>query len=243
MSTAVSSLDIFLILALVILAVLSAVWWLRHSRRGLDWILAAVPLAFGLSYLSSFLFRVPDYQSGCTALCPGWWGYPIATHLISAIGRPTFHPSGFALNSGVYYALLLVASTIVGWLAAYLRWPERRWRWRLGFILVIIIAPLALTPSWLPPPGPRLPMADQRLAINAERAWRWQLQARRLTDRRLAVEDVHLHPDGERRRVCFRAYTWFYLPYRHIYIDLEPAGVRAAGGGAIPLDASCWVQP
>jgi len=54
---------------------------------------------------------------------------------------------------------------------------------------------------------------------------------------------VRLHPDGRRQRVCFRLYTWFYLPHNRLYIDLEPAGVLSTGGGVIPLTASCWVQP
>ncbi len=235
--------SLFLALLLGLAGVLAAVWWLRRSRSGLDWVIIAIPISFGLSYLSSVLFHVPDYQSGCEGLCPGWRGYPIATHLGNSLGQFVFHPSGLLINAAVYYAALLASSAFVAWLASYLRWRERRWRWRAGFIFLAVIVPLALTSTLLPPPAPQLPFADQRLAINATRAWRWQLRAQSLSERRLVVEDVRPHPDGERYRVCFRVYTWFYLPQRHIYIDLEPAGVRATGGGAIPLNASCWVQP
>jgi hypothetical protein len=113
----------------------------------------------------------------------------------------------------------------------------------VGYVILTVVLPLALAPVWLPPPQPDLPPAAQRLAINAARNWRWQLQGRRLTDYRLAVEDVRQHPDGRRWRVCFRVYSWFYRPRTRLYIDLEPAGVRATGGGLIPLTASCWVQP
>lgn len=235
--------SIFLALLLGLAGTLAAVWWLRRSRAGLDWVIIAIPLAFGLSYLSSILFRVPDYQSGCEGWCPGWGGHPIPSHRGDSLGQIAFYPTGFLLNAAVYYAALLAASAAIVWLAAYLRWRERRWRWRIGFLLLVVVTPLALSPNLLPPPAPTLPLGDQRLAINAERSWRWQLRAQSLAERRLAVEDVRNHPDGQRHRVCFRVYTWFYLPYRHIYIDLEPAGVRATGGGVIPLSASCWVQP
>ncbi len=234
--------NILLALLLGLTGILAAVWWLRRSRAGLDWVIVAAPLAFGFSYLSGLLFFVPDYQSGCTGLCPGWRGHPLATHLGNSLGQMVFHPSGFLLNAAVYYAVLLAISAALAWLAANRRWRERSRRWRLGFA-VLVLLPLALSPSLLPPPAPNLPLADQRLAINAARSWRWQLRGYSLSERRLAVEDVRTHPDGQRHRVCFRAYTWFYLPQRRIYIDLEPAGVRATGGGVIPLNASCWVQP
>lgn len=233
---------ILLAFLLDLAGVLAAVWWLRRSRAGLDWVMVAAPLAFGFSYLSGVLFLVPDYQSGCTGLCSGWRGHPIPTHLGDSLGQMVFHPTGFLLNAAVYYAAFLAVSAALAWLAANRRWRERSRRWRLGFALLFLL-PLAFSPNLLPPPAPRLPLADQRLAINAARSWRWQLRAQGLSERRLAVEDVRTHPDGQRHRLCFRVYTWFYLPYRHIYIDLEPAGVRATGGGVIPLDASCWVQP
>ena len=228
---------------LVVIGVLSAVWWRRHSRRGLDWIVLAAPLALAASYLSSILFRVSDYQAGCEVFCPGWWGFPTATHVSDGGGSPQFYPLGFVVNAGVYYALILLGSVVVAWIAAAARWPERRPRWRVGFVLLAILLPLACLPLWVSPPAPPLSDAPQRLAVNAARAWRWQLQLRRTSDLRLAVQDVRLHPDGERHRVCFTVYTWFYLPHAQVYIDLEPAGVRATGGGVIPRAASCWVQP
>lgn len=240
---AVSFNSLLLALMVSVAGILAAVWWARRGRGGLDWVIAAIPVALGLSYLSSVLFRVPDYQSGCNGLCPGWSGYPVATHMGNSLGQMVFRPTGFLLNGAVYYAALLAGTAAVAWIASYLHWTERRWRWRIGFLFLTVLVPLALSSTVLPPPAPHLPFADQRLAINATRAWRWQLQALRLSDRRLAVEDVRLHPDAARHRVCFRVYTWFFLPYRHIYIDLEPAGVRATGGGAIPLSTSCWVQP
>ncbi len=227
----------------LLVAALAAIWWVRRGGRGLEWVLIAIPLAFGASYLSGLLFRVPDYQAGCPGACPGWQGHPIPTHLSDGLGAMIFWPLGFVLNAVIYYMGILVFSVIVVILASYFGWSRRGRRWKLIFLFIVIFFPLALAPTWLPPPQPHLAPPAQRLAINAARAWRWQLLAKGLFDRRLAVEDVRLHPDGQRHRVCFRVYTWFDLPYAHAYVDLEPAGVRATGGGLLPLDAPCWIQP
>ncbi len=230
-------------LSYLLITVLAVVWWLRSGRRGLDWILIVAPLSFGLSYLSSILFRVSDFQAGCNGWCPGWRGTPFPTHISDGIGSVQFNPFGFIANAALYFTIILIASIGITWLAQLLNWSERRRRWRIGFALLVVILPLALLPTWLPLREPDLSGQEQRYAINAKRAWRWQLQFHRLADRRLIVEDVRLHPDGERHRVCLHAYTWFYIPRDRIYIDLEPAGVRATGGGVIPLSDSCWVQP
>lgn len=226
-----------------LLTLLFVVWWLRRGRAGLNWLLLAAPLAFLASYGSSFLFRVPDYQAGCEGFCPGWWGHPLPTHISDGLGPPEFAAAGLAANAAIYYAALVIAGAIVALAAGVWRWAERSRGWRSLFLLAVVLLPLALTPAWIAPPAPTLPQAEQRLANNAARAWRWQLRLRRFSDRGLAVEDVRLHPDGRRQRVCFRLYTWFYLPHNRLYIDLEPAGVLSTGGGVIPLTASCWVQP
>ena len=231
------------VLLYLLITVLAVVWWFRSGRRGLDWILIAAPLAFGLSYLSSILFRSPDYQASCDGWCPGWWGAPFPTHVSDGVGSVQFNPVGFIANAALFFTIVLVVSAGIAWLAKQLKWSEKRRRWRIGFALLVVILPLALLPTLLPLREPDLSGPEQRYAINAKRAWRWQLQFRRFNDRRLVVEDVRLHPDGERHRVCLRAYTWFYIPHDRIYIDLEPAGVLATGGGVIPLSDSCWVQP
>jgi len=227
----------------LLITVLVVVWWLRHSRRGLDWILIVAPLAFALSYLSSILVRVPDYQAGCNGWCPGWWGAPFPAYLSDGTSSYTLNPVGFIADAALFYTAILVLSAGIVLLAEQLKWSERGRRWRIGFVIVVFILPLALLPTLIPLREPNLVGPEQRYAINAKRAWRWQLQSGRFSDRRLVVEDVRLHPDGERLRVCLRAYTWLYIPYDKVYVDLEPAGVRATGGGVIPLSDSCWVQP
>ncbi|NOZ51185.1 MAG: hypothetical protein GXP37_14255 [Chloroflexi bacterium] len=219
------------------------VWWLRRHAHGLEWVMLVLPLAFGLSYLSSLLIQVVPYRAGCLGYCEGWRGYPLATHMLAVGGRAVFDAGGFVLNAGVYFLILLVFSAVVLQLAHVFRWSQHRQRWRLLFVLVVIVAPWAYSPNWAPMPQPRLPLAEQRLAINAARDWHWQFRAGRFFERALALEDVRQHSDGQRFRVCFRAYSWFFIPSHHVYIDLEPAGVRATSGGTIPLSASCWVQP
>lgn len=233
---------ILLIFGLAALGALAAIWWWRQGRYA-GWLVLAMVTALGLSYLSSFVFRVAPYLGGCTGYCSGWWGHPIPTHVVAPGGAVSFRAGAFVLNAAIYYVIVLGFSVIVAWLAAQLQWRQRRWRWRLGFIAIVIFLPLALLPNLATPPAPKFSGESQRLANNALRAWRWQLRSGRPSDRRLALEDVRPHPDGERHRVCFRSYTWFYMPHGLVYVDLEPAGVRATGGGAVPMGASCWVQP
>ena len=230
---------ILTLLLQIIVILLLLVWWARWTPRGLAWAAFALLAAAGLSYLSGLIFHVPPYQVGCDGTCPGWRGYPLPTHHILPGNRVLFDGPSFVRNAFFYYAVLLAYSAIVAWLVRRFRMTERGWsRWLL-FILAVIL-PLASTPLWLPPPQPAVSTADLRLVNNAARDWRWQLHLRGEMDRRLALEDIRPAPDGEGPRVCFRIYTWFYLPYQRVYIDLDKAGLRARDGREIPLTQSCW---
>jgi len=230
---------ILTLLLQILVILLLLVWWARWTPRGLAWAAFALLAAAGLSYLSSLLFHVPPYQAGCDGVCPGWRGYPLPTHHVLAENRVIFDGASFVRNAFFYYAVFLAYSAIVAWLIRYFRMTERGWsRWLL-FILAVII-PLASPPLWLPPPQPAVSVADLRLVNNAARDWRWQLHLRGGMDRRLALEDIRPAPDGQGQRVCFRIYTWFYLPYQRAYIDLDEAGLRARDGREIPLTQSCW---
>ncbi len=237
--------SIFLILfALlqILVIILFIVWWLRWTPRGLEWIAIFLLAALGLSYLSSQLFRVPPYQVGCEGLCPGWRGYPFPTYHIETGDIVVFDPVSFVRNTFFYYSIVLSFGAVIAWLGRRLHRTSRSWTQRLLFILIIVLLPLATLPIWLPPPQPPVSGPEQRLVINAARDWRWQLHLRDFMDRRLALEDVRPAPDGESQRVCFRIYTWFYLPHQRTYIDLDAAGVRAVDGAEIPLLESCWNQ-
>jgi hypothetical protein len=41
-------------------------------------------------------------------------------------------------------------------------------------------------------------------------------------------------------RVCFRTYTFFYLPAGYLFLDMTPEGVHSNAGGSLPAGASCW---
>ena len=226
-----------------LVVILLVVWWLRWTPHGLEWVTLFLFGAVGLSYLSGILFRVPPYQAGCDGLCPGWWGFPLPTHRIETGDIVFFDPLSFVRNAFFYYAVLLAFGGLIAWLSRRFRWSSRSWKKRFLFIILVIVLPLATLPLWIPPPQPQPSGPEQRLVINAARDWRWQLGLRDFMDRRLALEDVRPAPDGEHQRVCFRIYTWFYLPYGHAYIDMEPEGVRAVTGNETPLSESCWIQP
>ena len=229
---------LFLLQLFVILLLI--VWWVRWTPRGLVWALLSVLVAVGLSYLSSLIFRVPPYQVGCEGFCTGWRGFPLPTHRLLPEGTVLFDGPSFVRNAFFYYAVFLAYSAILAWLIRFFRIRGRPWfRWLL-FILIFILLPLATLPMWISPPQPHVDVEELRLVNNAARDWRWQLHLRDWMDRRLALEDMRPGPDGQGQRVCFRIYTWFYLPYQHAYIDLDEAGLRARDGNEIPLSKSCF---
>jgi hypothetical protein len=234
---------VILLLLQILLILLLIVWWLRWSSRGLEWVTLFLFAAIGMSHLSSLLFRVPPYRAGCDGLCPGWQGYPFPTHHIETGGIVVFDPVSFVRNAFFYYAIILAYAAVIAWLGRQINWRGAAVIRRLSFIILIIMLPLATLPLWLPPPQPEFSGSEQRLVINAARDWRWQLHLRGFMERTLAAEDVRTAPDDVHQRVCFRIYTWFYLPYARAYIDLDETGVRAMGGAEIPLSESCWTQP
>ncbi len=238
--TAHPLLVLFLLLLSILLLIL---WWVRGFSRGLIWVTVAILGAVGLSYLSSLLFRVPPYHVSCPeTVCAGWAGYPYPVYHLAPDGTVTWDGPSFVLNSFFYDAALLAFSALVAGLARGFRWGQRAWRTRVVFILVVVLLPLATLPIWVPPPQPPTSIPERRLVNNAARAWRWQLHMRGWMDRRLALEDVLATPEGPGSRVCFRVYTWFYLPYRRVVIDLDEAGVRARDGQILPLSARCYVN-
>ena len=226
-----------------VIAILLVVWWLRWTTRGLEWVTVFLVIAIGASFLSGVLFQVPPYLVGCEGMCPGWRGHPFPIYHIEPGGLSFFDPFSFVRNAFFYYAIILAYGAFVTWLLRVFQWPVRSTLSKLIFFLLVIALPLASTPLWLPPPQPEVTGEEQRIVINAARDWRWQLHLRSFMDRRLALEDMRIGPDGEHQRVCFRIYTWFYLPYGRTYLDMEPEGVRAIDGAEIPLSESCWTQP
>ena len=238
--------SIFLAISLLLqllFIILLIVWWVRWTPHGWEWVTILLFAAIGLVYFFHRVFLIPPYQVGCNGLCPGWMGYPYPSYHIVAGDIRIFDSVAFVRNTFFYYAILLAFSAMVAWLGQRFRWATRSWLQRILFVFFIVILPWATLPMWAPPPQPQVSGSEQRIILNAARAWNWQLHLRSFMDRRLALDDMRLAPDGEHQRVCFRIYTWFYLPYRHVYIDMEPDGVRALNGTEIPFSESCWIQP
>ena len=97
--------------------------------------------------------------------------------------------------------------------------------------------------------GGDLTVRNGRVWLRALGGLDWRIQ-------RLALEDVRrlpqrLQPDapglppptGPEWRVCLRSYTFFYVPWRRVYIDLDATGALTIGGGVLPLDQECWSAP
>ena len=110
-----------------------------------------------------------------------------------------------------------------------------------GFALLLATTPLLLSPLFLPPPEAHVRGDPQRIAINARREVYLYNQLASLPVLRVGLEDVRPRPDHQPgMRVCLSAYTFFYLPVGHLYLDMTPEGVHSNGGGILPRSASCW---
>ncbi len=228
-------------LALLTLATLLVVWWRQQTFRwpiALALCLLVAPL---LSYWSGQVFRVDPYRAGCDALCAGHAGAPVAVYRIDGEGEE-FLPVGFALNTLVYLNLALGWSAIAR--TVLVRAGELRRHSllvQIALLLVFAVAPLALSPLFLPPPQARPRGDPQRIAINAQRELFMYDQESQAPVMRAALEDVRPRYDGqEGMRVCFRTYTFFYLPAGYLYLDMTREGVHSNAGGALPPGASCW---
>ncbi len=226
---------------LLIIVALLVVWWRQQTFRWPVVLALCLILAPALSYWSGQVFRVEPYRAGCDAICPGHAGAPIAVLRIEG-ERQQRAPVGFALNSLAYLALALAWAAVVRTVlvrAGELRRNSLLAQLALG--LVLIVAPLALSPLFLPPPQAQPRGDPQRIAINAQREIYMYDGESQAPVMRVALEDVRPRYDGqEGMRVCFRAYTFFYLPAGYLYLDMTREGVHSNAGGALPPGASCW---
>ena len=228
-------------LALLLVAALLAVWWRQQTYRWALVVCLCLLLAPLLSWWSGQVFRVEPYRAGCDALCVGRAGAPIATARIDG-DNETFLPAGFAINTLLYLALTLAWLAVVR--AVLVRVGEGA---RNAFLiqallaLVLCLAPLALSPLFLPVPQAQARGDPLRIAINAQREVYMYDQEASAPVLRVGLEDVRPRTDGQPgMRVCLSAYTFFYLPAGYLYLDMTPEGVHSNTGGALPIGASCW---
>ncbi len=228
-------------IVLIAAAVLLVIWWRQQSYRWALVLVLCLLLAPAMSLWSSIAFEVTPYRAGCDGVCPGQRGAPIATHLCESLGCE-FRPVTFVLNSLVYLVLFLAWGGIVQALLRRIIGESHRaaaGRFFLG--LVLLIAPLALAPVFLPPPQAHVRGDSQRVAINAQREAYMYDDAAPLPVVRLALEDVRPRLDDQPGlRVCLRAYSYFYAPIGLMYLDMTPEGVHSNKGGTLPRDGSCW---
>jgi hypothetical protein len=222
-------------------AVLLVVWWRQQSYRWPLVLVASLAAALALSVWSGVAFDVADYRAGCDGLCPGFRGAPIPTYGSAASGG-AFLPGGFLLNSLVYLVLILGWAALLRALASGAQGGSRGNALAVVLIvLTLIVGPLLLSPLFLPPPEARARSDLRRVAINARREVYLYDQLASLPVLRVGLEDVRPRPDHRPgMRVCLSAYTFFYVPVGHLYLDMTPEGVHSDGGGMLPRPASCW---
>ncbi len=107
--------------------------------------------------------------------------------------------------------------------------------------VVLLALPFALAPLYVPPAEAHVRGDPQRIAINAQREIYMYDRLAPAPVLRAGLEDVRPRLDGSPgMRVCLRAYSYFYMPVGHMYLDMAPEGVHSTGGGVLPGDKSCW---
>ena len=228
-------------LVLVVVAVLLIVWWRQQSYRWPLILAGAVAAALALCWWSGVAFDVADYRAGCDGLCLGFRGAPIPIRRGAAAGD-AFLLGGFLLNSLVYLVLILGWTALLHALLNGAQGGSRGSALIVALIaLLLIVGPLLLSPLFLPPPEAHVRGDPQRVAINARREVYLYDQLAALPVLRVGLEDVRPRPDGQPgMRVCLSAYTFFYVPVGHLYLDMTPEGVHSNDGGVLPRAASCW---
>jgi hypothetical protein len=194
-----------------------------------------------LSWWSGKTFQVNDYRAGCDGLCPGAAGAPIPYLLGEAAGNG-LQPGMFLVNTLAYLVIVLGWSMVlrVGLRSIPADRRGRTARQALA-VMILLVIPLALSPVVLPPPEAHVRGDTQRVAINGQReVFLYDSQAA-LPVLRVGLEDVRPRGDGRPgMRVCLRAYTFFYVPIGHMYLDMTPEGVHSNAGGVLPMEMSCW---
>jgi hypothetical protein len=198
-------------------------------------------LAPVLSWWSGQAFVVSDYRAGCTGLCAGHRGAPLAVYAGESAGGQ-FLPAMFALNSLIYLVVLLSWSVLLRAVIFRAGVASHTQSWaQAALLLLLIVVPLALTPIYLPPPEAHVRGDPQRIAINARREVCMYNQLADLPVLRVALEDVRPRHDGQPgMRVCLRIYSLFFWPAGFMFMDMTPEGVHSTAGGVLPRTASCW---
>ena len=243
-------LDLSFALVGIILLILMIIWWRQQTPNWFRIVMGTFLISLLLCIRSYSLFVVPPYYVGCPAGCPGWRGFPLPLAKVAIDGTSSIGILDFLLNLLMLWLLWLGAA--LGWrlLAFAVEWWKRRWRFRLMFVLVVVVLPWALLPRILNPPQPSPTGEDLRLAVNARRSAEFTYRITGFWVQRLALEDLrHSAPSDQPEatfgktvvnQVCLLGYTYFYIPWRRYRITLDPSGVTALSLTEVPLTGSCW---
>jgi len=230
-------------LALAVIALLLVIWWRQRNYRWPLILGVCIAVALALSWWSGVAFVVADYRAGCDGLCPGFRGAPIPTYSSAAAGGKLML-GGFLLNGLVYLVLVLGWSALLRGILGGANDGSRRRVWIVVIAgVALVVAPLLLSPLFLPPPEAhmRIGSAPQRIAINARREVYLYDHLASSPILRVGLEDVRPRPDGQPgMRVCLSVYTFLYVPIGHMFLDMTPEGVHSNAGGVLPRSASCW---
>lgn len=232
---------ILIALASLVVALLLMIWWRQQTFRWALVVALCLLLAPLLSLWSEQTFRVEPYRAGCDALCVGRAGAPIATARIEGTGEEAL-PFGFAANTLLFLALTLAWAAVVRTVVVRAGEISRHaFLAQIAAVLLLLAAPLALAPLFLPVPQAQARGDPLRIAINAQREVYMYDEQAAAPILRVGLEDVRPRLDGQQgMRVCLRTYTFFFLPAGYLYLDMTPEGVHSNAGGALPNGASCW---
>lgn len=249
----------------LLLITLMVIWWRQQSNQWFRVVVSMLFVAVVLCISSFYVFQVPRYFVDCPAAtgCDGWRGFPqpvAQIGLIETINNGEraskevirVAPVDFGFNLLILWLLLLGASVVWRLIALATNWSTRPFRTQVILILVIGIMPWALLPRFLSPPQPTPTGESLRIANNARRSAEFTYGITGLWVHQLALEDVRSAPadyetefcssgpDEAIHQVCLRGYTYFYLPWRHYVIDLDPDGVTSCNITELELIEPCW---
>lgn len=234
----------------LILGLLLLIWWRQQSNRWYSVFAASLLAAAVLDVASFYFFVVPPHQVNCPDGCPGQMGYPLPFALITPGGVGRIFPVDFVLNLLLIWLFLFSLTVVARFFAEAVDLSTRSRRYKIIFLGVLFLLPLALLPRTFGPPEPNVRGEQLRLSVNARRAAEMTYGITGLWIQRLALEDIRYTPlqvpgifggvDQPQAQVCLRGYTYFYLPWRRYRITLDQSGVTALNMTPLPLEGSCW---
>lgn len=242
--------DLIFASAGLLLGVLLLIWWRQQSARWYSVFASTLLFATLLDVVSFFLFVVPPHRVGCPDGCAGQLGYPLPFAVIGLDGRADLFPLDFVLNLLLIWLFCFSMTVVARFGAEAVDLSARSRRFKIVFLTIVFLVPLALLPRYFNPPEPLAQGEHLRLSVNARRAAETTYNVTGLWVQRLALEDIRYTPilvpdtfggvDRPQAQVCLRGYTYFYIPWQRYRVTLDRSGVTALNMVPISLDGNCW---